>query len=65
MSEERYIDFVSMCININHSLSVATHDENILMDLKAKGFLYSPNVEVEMLDGVRPDLLKSLKEHSC
>ncbi|MEY9979537.1 proline dehydrogenase family protein [Lysinibacillus sp. RC79] len=59
---KRYIEFVSMCIDNNHPLSVATHDENILMDLKAKGFLYSPNVEVEMLDGVRPDLLRSLKE---
>jgi proline dehydrogenase len=59
---KRYIEFVSMCIDNNHPLSVATHDENILMDLKAKGFLYSPNVEVEMLDGVRPDILRSLKE---
>ncbi len=59
---ERYIEFVSMCLDSKHQVSVATHDENILMDLKAKGLLYSPNVEVEMLDGVRPDLLKSLKE---
>lgn len=59
---KRYIEFVSMCIDSNHPLSIATHDENILMDLKAKGFLNSPNVEVEMLDGVRGDLLKSLKE---
>ncbi|MCL1699450.1 proline dehydrogenase family protein [Lysinibacillus sp. Bpr_S20] len=59
---KRYIEFVSMCIDSNQPLSVATHDENLLMDLKAKGFLYSPNVEVEMLDGVRPDLLRSLKE---
>lgn len=59
---KRYIEFVSMCIDSNHPLSVATHDENILMDLKEKGFLYDSNVEVEMLDGVRPDLLRSLKE---
>ncbi len=59
---KRYIEFVSMCIDSNHPLSIATHDENILMGLKAKGFLNSPNVEVEMLDGVRGDLLKSLKE---
>ncbi|MEK8197087.1 MULTISPECIES: proline dehydrogenase family protein [unclassified Lysinibacillus] len=59
---KRYIEFVSMCIDSNHPLSVATHDENILMDLKEKGFLYNSNVEVEMLDGVRPDLLRSLKE---
>lgn len=59
---KRYIEFVSMCMERNHPLSIATHDEKILMDLKAKGFLVSPNVEVEMLDGVRPDLLNSLKE---
>ncbi len=59
---KRYIEFVSKCIESNHPLSVATHDENILMDLKAKGFLNNMNVEVEMLDGVRPDLLRSLKE---
>lgn len=60
--DKRYIEFVSMCIDNNHPVSVATHDENILMNLKEKAFLYSSNVEVEMLDGVRPDLLKSLKE---
>lgn len=59
---KRYIEFVSMCIESDHPLSIATHDENLLMDLKAKGYLQSPNVEVEMLDGVRPDLLKTLKE---
>ncbi|WP_366248157.1 proline dehydrogenase family protein [Terribacillus aidingensis] len=58
----RYSEFVSKCIDSNHPLSIATHDESLLMDLKAKGFLYSPNVEVEMLDGVQSDLLKSLKE---
>ncbi|MEQ2528455.1 proline dehydrogenase family protein [Bacillaceae bacterium CLA-AA-H227] len=58
----RYIEFVSMCIESDHPLSIATHDENLLIDLKAKGYLQSPNVEVEMLDGVRPDLLKTLKE---
>ncbi len=61
---KRYIEFVSMCVERNHPLSIATHDENLLTELKAKGLLYRPNVEVEMLDGVRPDLLKSLKEDS-
>lgn len=59
---KRYIEFVSMCVERNHPLSIATHDENLLTELKAKGLLYRPNVEVEMLDGVRPDLLRSLKE---
>ncbi|KKI85509.1 proline dehydrogenase family protein [Shouchella clausii] len=59
---KRYIEFVSMCVERNQPLSIATHDENLLMELKTKGLLYKPNVEVEMLDGVRPDLLRSLKE---
>lgn len=59
---KRYIEFVSMCVERNQPLSIATHDENLLTELKAKGLLYRPNVEVEMLDGVRPDLLRSLKE---
>jgi proline dehydrogenase len=59
---KRYIEFVSMCIERNHPISIATHDENLLMDLKTKGYLQSQNVEVEMLDGVRSDLLKTLKE---
>jgi len=33
-----------------------------LMDLKAKEFLYSSNIEVDMLDRVRPELLRSFKE---
>jgi proline dehydrogenase len=51
-----------MCLEKNHPLSVATHDEKLLNELKAKGFLHYPNVEVEMLDGVRSDLLKTFKE---
>ncbi|MBL5768759.1 proline dehydrogenase family protein [Heyndrickxia sporothermodurans] len=57
-----YIEFVSMCVETNHPISIATHDENLLMELKEKGYLQSQNVEVEMLDGVRSDLLKILKE---
>ncbi|MDR4887535.1 proline dehydrogenase family protein [Fredinandcohnia sp. QZ13] len=59
---KRYIEFVSMCVESDHPLSIATHDENLLMELKTQGYLQSQNVEVEMLDGVRPDLLKTLKE---
>ncbi|WP_042144305.1 proline dehydrogenase family protein [Paucisalibacillus sp. EB02] len=59
---KRYIEFVSMCVESDHPLSIATHDENLLLDLNAKGYLQSQNVEVEMLDGVRSDLLKTLKE---
>lgn len=48
----------------NHPISIATHDKNLLIDLKAKGYLQKTNVEVEMeiLDGVCSDLLITLKE---
>jgi len=62
--KKRYIEFVSTCIEHNQPLSIATHDEDILMELQAKGYLANSNVEVEMLDGVRPDLLGSLKENN-
>ncbi|WP_078554313.1 proline dehydrogenase family protein [Bacillus alkalicellulosilyticus] len=61
---ERYIEFVSRCIERNHPISIATHDEQLLIQLKEEGYLYSKNVEVEMLDGVQCDLLKSLKEEN-
>ncbi len=60
--DERYIEFVTTCVQHQHPLSIATHDENILMKLKEKGLLDGSTVEVEMLDGVRPDLKSSLKD---
>jgi proline dehydrogenase len=59
---KRYIEFVSMCIEMNHPISIATHDESLLIKLSEKGYLYSTNTEVEMLDGVRADLLKTFNE---
>ncbi len=58
---KRYIDFVSLCIDHHHPLSIATHDENILKQID---YLNHSNVEVEMLDGVRADLLSSLNENN-
>ncbi|WP_188006648.1 hypothetical protein [Sporosarcina sp. ANT_H38] len=45
-------------------MSIATHDENLITALKEKGLLSNPYSEVEMLDGVRPDLLKSLRDEN-
>ncbi|MGV2623116.1 UNVERIFIED_CONTAM: proline dehydrogenase family protein [Halobacillus marinus] len=59
---ERYIEFAAACVERDHPLSIATHDENLLLALKSKGLLHQPNVEVEMLDGVRHDLLNALRE---
>ena len=59
---KRYIEFVGYCMEKKHPISIASHDENLLMSLKKIGYLYSSNAEVEMLDGVRSDLLKTFKE---
>ncbi|MEW5571368.1 proline dehydrogenase family protein [Rossellomorea marisflavi] len=58
----RYIHFVTTCLEHDHPISVATHDETILTELKKKDLLRNPRVEVEMLDGVRPDLLRRLHD---
>ncbi|WP_374055866.1 proline dehydrogenase family protein [Rossellomorea sp. FM04394] len=60
--DKRYIEFVTKCVHQQHPLSVATHDETIVMKLKENGLLDRPTVEVEMLDGVRPDLKAFLKD---
>ena len=59
---KRFIEFVGYCMEKKHPISIASHDENLLMSLKEMGYLYSSNTEVEMLDGVRSDLLKTFKE---
>lgn len=59
---KRFIEFVGYCMEKKHPISIASHDENLLMSLREMGYLYSSNTEVEMLDGVRSDLLKTFKE---
>lgn len=62
--DKRYVDFVMACVERNHPLSIATHDEKLVAALKENGLLANPYTEVEMLDGVRPDLLKSLRDEN-
>ncbi|QNK87774.1 proline dehydrogenase family protein [Sporosarcina sp. resist] len=62
--DKRYVDFVMACVVSSHPLSIATHDEKLVTVLKEKGLLANSNTEIEMLDGVRPDLLKSLKDEN-
>lgn len=62
--DKRYIDFVRICVERNHPLSIATHDEKLVTALKENGLIANLYTEVEMLDGVRPDLLKSLRDEN-
>ncbi|WP_088102081.1 proline dehydrogenase family protein [Halalkalibacter urbisdiaboli] len=60
---ERYLQLVEMIIAANHPLSVATHDQSIISSLLQKQLLHSELVECEMLYGISPEYLKSLKEN--
>ncbi|WZY00952.1 proline dehydrogenase family protein [Bacillus sp. FSL W7-1360] len=62
---ERFVELVTRAVDAEHKISIATHDEHILSKLEEQGYLTCDHVEVEMLYGVRPNLLKSLKEQGC
>lgn len=57
----RYLHFVEQLIEANHPVSVATHDETLIKEMEQRGYFRHPNLEIEMLYGIRPDLLKALK----
>ncbi|WP_332647273.1 proline dehydrogenase family protein [Lysinibacillus sp. 54212] len=57
----RYLQFVEYLIDANHPISIATHDESILQELEHRQYLKQPQVEIEMLYGIRQDLIKDLK----
>lgn len=59
---EKYLRLVEARVASGHPVSIATHDEAILGELRRRGYLGQPNVEVEMLYGIRADLLKTLKD---
>ncbi|TVX85281.1 proline dehydrogenase [Paenibacillus agilis] len=59
---ERYLDIVEMIVATGRPISIATHDETIIEEVVKKGYLNQPNVEIEMLYGVRPERLKELKD---
>lgn len=63
----RYLKFVEQLVEANHPVSIATHDENLIQEMEQRQFLNHPNVEIEMLFGIRPDLIKVLKnkEYNC
>nr|WP_106779262.1 proline dehydrogenase family protein [Lysinibacillus timonensis] len=57
----RYLKLVQQLIEANHSVSIATHDEMLIQEMVDRQYLSRPNVEMEMLHGIRPDLLRDLK----
>jgi proline dehydrogenase len=57
----RYLKLVQQLIEANHSVSIATHDEMLIQEMEHRQYLNHPHVEMEMLYGIRPDLLSDLK----
>ena len=58
---ERYVRMAEQITQKQHPLSIATHDEALLKELEANGLLQADNVQLEMLHGIQPDLLKSYR----
>jgi proline dehydrogenase len=58
---DRYLEFVEQLVEANHPVSIATHDEILVQEIQHRQYLNHHNVEIEMLYGIRPDLLKDLK----
>lgn len=58
---DRYLHFVEQLIEANHPVSVATHDETLIKEMEHRGYFHHQNLEIEMLYGIRPDLLQALK----
>ncbi|RAL21972.1 proline dehydrogenase family protein [Thermoflavimicrobium daqui] len=59
---ERYLSLVDTLVAANHPVSIATHDEVIIQELLHRKHAQQPNVEFEMLYGIRSDLIWDLKE---
>jgi len=57
----KYVQLAERLMATDLPVSFATHDEDLIEAIRHCGYLDRPNVELEMLYGVRPDLLKKMK----
>lgn len=62
---ERYLNLIHTIADANHPLSVATHDKELIEDMVQGELFNRTHVEYEMLYGIRPDLLRMLKEQGA
>jgi proline dehydrogenase len=60
--DERFLSLIQVAVSAQHPLSIATHDQYLLQEVERRKFLAVPHVEVEMLYGIRPDLLRQMKQ---
>ncbi|HBZ79116.1 MULTISPECIES: proline dehydrogenase family protein [Brevibacillus] len=59
---ERYLQLAERCVEAGHDCALATHDQAIVAALCERGYLQRPNVELELLYGVRPELARELRK---
>lgn len=60
--DDRFLQLVDLCVKSEHKVSIASHDEAIYKKIIEHGYFEKPNVEAEMLYGIRPDLCKQFKD---
>jgi proline dehydrogenase len=60
--DERFLSLVEGAVSAQHPLSIATHDQHLLQEVERRKLLAVPDVEVEMLYGACPDLLKQMRQ---
>lgn len=58
----RYLQYVDQLVKLNHPISIATHDESIIQVMEQRQYFQQTNVEIETLYGIRPELIRGLKE---
>lgn len=61
----RYLQFIDMIAKAEHPLSIASHDIAVIEEIRNRKYLRRSHVEVEMLYGIQPELLKTLKDDGC
>ncbi|EEM99257.1 proline dehydrogenase [Bacillus thuringiensis serovar israelensis] len=58
---QQYLQIVEKLAENHHPVSIATHDEILIKEMEQRQYFSHPNVEIEMLYGIRPDMLRDLK----
>jgi proline dehydrogenase len=59
---QRYLQLIDIITRNKHPLTIATHDPVIIDEVVERGYLDTDNTEIEMLHGVTPQKLKSIKD---
>ncbi|WP_282940262.1 proline dehydrogenase family protein [Paenibacillus sp. RC67] len=57
---EQFLKLVARCIQTGCTVSAATHDEALIMEMRQRGYFNAQHFEIEMLYGIRPELSSNL-----